>query len=284
MPRVFGLSVVEIRTAWGKSVDPGVLQDALRAHPEARAVYLTHSETSTGTALDIRALASVVRENSEALVCVDGISSVGALELRTDEWGVDVCVTGSQKGLMIPPGLAFVSLGGRAAAAVGRSRMPKFYFDLGRALIARERGDTPWTPAISLVLGADAALGMIRREGIENLWARHRRLAHGLRAGIAALGLSLFSDSPSDSVTAVCLPAGVGWKEFSAALKTGSGVTASGGQGDFAGKIFRLGHLGYFDEFDIVGVVSAVERALARCGYPFGAGEGVRAVQQSFLS
>ncbi len=284
MPRVFGLSVVEIQTPWGKAVDPDVLRDVLRAHPEARGVYLTHSETSTGTALDIRVLARVIRENSEALVCVDGISSVGALELRTDEWGVDVCVTGSQKGLMIPPGLAFVSLGERAAEAVRRSRMPKFYFDLGKALLAGERGGTPWTPAISLILGADAALGMIRREGIENLWARHARLAQGVRAGISALGLRLFSDSPSDSVTAVYLPPEVGWKEFSAALKTLSGVTAAGGQGEFAGRIFRLGHLGYFDELDIVGVVSALERALAHCGFPFGAGEGVRAVQKSFLT
>jgi aspartate aminotransferase-like enzyme len=283
MGRVFGLDAVEIRTPWGKAVDADRVREALRAHPGARGVYLTHSETSTGTALDIRELARVVRENSEALICVDGISSVGALELRCDQWGVDVCVTGSQKGLMIPPGLAFISLGERAARAVGRSTMPKFYFDLGRALRSRESADTPWTPAVSLVLGADASLAMIRGEGIENIWLRHERLARGLRAGITALGLGIFSDSPSNAVTAVHLPAGVEWKAFNAALKAGSGVTVGGGQGEYAGKIFRIAHLGYFDELDMITVVAAVERALAACGFGFGHGDGVSAAQKSFL-
>lgn len=284
MGRVFGLDAVEIRTPWGKALDAGRLKDVVRAHPEARGVYLTHSETSTGTALDIRDLARVIRENSDALVCVDGISSVGALELRSDEWGVDVCVTGSQKGLMIPPGLAFIALGERAARAVERSKTPRFYFDLGRALRSRESGDTPWTPAVSLVLGADASLAMIREEGIENTWSRHERLARGLRAGIKALGLTLLSDSPSNAVTAVHLPAGVGWNEFSAALKTGSGVTVAGGQGEFAGRIFRVAHLGYFDELDMITAVAAIERALAACGFAFGHGDGVSAAQKSFMT
>lgn len=283
MGRVFGLDAVEIRTPWGKAVDAGRVKEALRAHPDARGVYLTHSETSTGTALDIRELTGVVRENSDALICVDGISSVGALELRSDEWGVDVCVTGSQKGLMIPPGLAFIALGERAARAIGRSKMPRFYFDLGRALRSRESADTPWTPAVSLVLGADASLAMIRGEGIENIWLRHERLARGLRAGIAALGLTLFSDSPSNAVTAVHLPAGIVWKEFRTALKTGSGVTVGGGQGEYAGRIFRIAHLGYFDDLDMITVVAAVERALAACGFAFRHGEGVSAAQNSFL-
>jgi aspartate aminotransferase-like enzyme len=283
MARVFGLNAVEIRTPWGKAVDAGRVQEVLRAHPDARGVYLTHSETSTGTALDIRELSRVIREHSEALICVDGISSVGALELRCDLWGVDVCVTGSQKGLMIPPGLAFIALGERAARAVGRSKVPKYYFDLGRALRSRQSADTPWTPAVSLVLGADASLGMIREEGIENVWLRHGRLARGLRAGLGALGLTLFSDSPSNAVTAVNLPAGVVWKEFNSALKTGSGVTVAGGQGEYAGKIFRIAHLGYFDDLDMITVVAAVERALAACGFAFGHGEGVSAAQKSFL-
>jgi len=283
MARIFGLDAVEIRTPWGKALDTGPLLYSLRAHPGARAVYLTQSETSTGTALDVRDLARVIRENSDALVCVDGISSVGALELRMDGWGVDVCVTGSQKGLMIPPGLAFVALGERAVGAAGRSKMPKFYFDLNRALRSGENGDTPWTPAISLLSGADASLSMIRDEGIENIWSRHARLAGALRAGIAALGLRLFSDSPSNAVTAVRLPEGVAWKEFRASLKTGSGVTVGGGQGEYAGSLFRIGHLGYFDEMDMVTIVAAIERALAACGVPFPRGEGVRAVQKSFL-
>lgn len=283
MPRVFGLNAVEIRTPWGKAAGAGDVLDALRAHPEARAVYLTQSETSTGTALDIREIARVIRENSDALVCVDGISSVGALELRCDAWGVDVCVTGSQKGLMIPPGLAFVALGSRAVGAVGRSTMPKFYFDLGKALRSHDRGDTPWTPAVALVAGLDASLSMIRAEGIENVWTRHGRLASALRRGMEALGLRLFSESPSNAVTAVWLPEGIRWRPFADALKAGSGVTLGGGQGEYAGKIFRIAHLGYFDEIDMVAVTAAVERALAACGFRFDAGAGVSAVQKSFL-
>jgi aspartate aminotransferase-like enzyme len=277
MGRAFGLDVVEIRTPWGEATDPGEVAAALRSHPRARGVYLTHCETSTGTALDVREIARVVREASDALICVDGISSVGALELRCGAWGVDVCVTGSQKGLMIPPGLAFVSVGERAARAASRSKMPKYYFDLGTALRALEKGDTPWTPAIALVRGADASLAMIREEGMEQVWRRHERLAGALRRGVAALGLTLFSSSPSNSVTAIRLPAGVEWKALAAALRRESGVTFAGGQGEQAGRIFRIGHLGYVDEPDILTAVAAMERALGACGVDFESGAGLRA-------
>jgi len=281
MPRTFGLNSVEVQVPWGNAATADDLIPVLRAHPEARAVYLTHSETSTGTALDIRALAAAVRAHSGALVCVDGISSVGALELRCDDWGVDVCVTASQKGLMLPPGLAFVALGERAVAAVGRSRMPRFYFDLGAALRAHASADTPWTPAIQLVLGADTALGMIREEGIERVWERHRRLARGFRAGVAALGLRLFSAAPSDAVTALHVPAGVAWDALRGALREQGGITVAGGQGEYAGKIFRVAHLGYFDEMDMITAVAALERALAACGTGGANGVGVAAAAQA---
>jgi aspartate aminotransferase-like enzyme len=283
MARAFGLEVVEIRTPWGAAADPPAVASALREHPHARGVYVTHCETSTGTANDVREIARIVRENSRALVCVDGISSVGALELRCGAWGVDVCVTGSQKGLMIPPGLAFVSLGERAVRAASQSKMPRYYFDLGTALRALERGDTSWTPAIALVQAADASLAMIRGEGMENIWSRHARLAGGLRAGVAALGLTLFSSSPSNSVTAVRLPGGVEWNAFAAALRKGSGVTFAGGQAGQAGRIFRVGHLGYIDEPDILTAVAAVERALSACGVAVDRGAGLRAAEEEFF-
>jgi serine---pyruvate transaminase len=283
MPREFGLQAIEIRVEWGKAVNVDRILDALRTHPEAKAVYLTHSETSTGTAIDLKAAAQAIRGRSEALVCVDGITSVGAHEMRFDEWGIDACVTGSQKGLMIPPGLAFVALSKRAIAAMEKSTMPRFYFDLRRALRAIETDDTPWTPAISLIAGLDVALAMIRTEGIDRVWERHRRLATGLRAGIAALGLRLFSQSPSYAVTPVWLPEGMDWKKFSTALKIENGITVAGGQGEFAGRIFRIAHLGYFDELDIVTVVAAVERALAGCGHQVIPGQGVAAVQAEFI-
>jgi len=218
MPRAFGLETVDAAVEWGSSMSPAELTVVLKAHPDARAVYITQCETSTGTAFDVRALAETVRNNSGALVCIDAISALGAHELRFDDWGVDVCVTGSQKGLMIPPGLAFVALSPRAEEAMKRSSMPRFYFDLRKALEARAADDTPWTPAVSLVIGADAALQLILQEGLENVWARHRRLAAAFRAGILAMGLTLYSKSPSVSVTAVNLPPGVDWKAFNRAL------------------------------------------------------------------
>jgi len=281
MPRAFGLNAVEVKVEWGKTPAAEQIIEALRKNPDAKAVYLVHSETSTGAATDVRALARVIRENSNALVCVDGITAVGAHEMRFDEWGIDVCVTGSQKGLMIPPGLAFVALSARALQAMERSTLPRFYFDLRRALKSYESNDTPWTPAVSLIIGVDAALQMIRAEGIENIWRRHQRLALALRAGITAMGMRLFSDCPSYAVTPVWLPDGVEWKRFNKILKGTYGITIAGGQEEYAGKIFRVSHLGYYDELDMLTVISALELALKECGYGFELGSGVRAAEAS---
>jgi serine---pyruvate transaminase len=284
MPRAFGLQVVELKLDWGEAPSADQILTLLRAHPEIKGVTLTHSETSTGTATDVQALARVVRENSTALVCVDGITAIGAHEFRFDQWGIDACVTGSQKGLMIPPGLAFVALSERAIAAAKKSTSPKYYFDLVKALKSYEGDDTPWTPAASLIIGLDLALRMIREEGIGAVWLRHKRMAHAVRAGVQALGLNLFSPHPSFAVTAVRMPAGVEWKPFNKLLKSTYGVTVAGGQDQYAGKIFRISHLGYYDELDIVAVIAAVERALADCGWKFEPGCGVQAAQHYFQS
>ena len=283
MPKTFGLTAVEIRVPWGKAVTGDELVRALKQHPAAKAVYLTHSETSTGTATDVQAMARIIHENSDALVCVDGITAVGAHEMRFDAWGIDACVTGSQKGLMIPPGLAFVALSDRAIAAMETSTLPRFYFDLRRALKSYAADDTPWTPAISLITGLDVALEMIRAEGIEKIWNRHRRLALGLRQGLAALGLRVFSDNPSYAVTPVWLPAGVEWKAFNTILKSENGITVAGGQGEYTGKIFRISHLGYYDDLDMIAVVAALERTLAAVHVSFTPGAGVAAIQRALL-
>ncbi len=284
MPRAYGLTVHEIKNEWGKAPTVEEIREALRKAPKAKAVYLTQSETSTGTATDVQTLAGIIRKESQAIVCVDGITAVGAHELRFDEWGIDVCVTGSQKGLMIPPGLAFVALGPRAIEMMGSSTMPRFYFDLRKALKSYDADDTPWTPAASLVIGLDIALQKIRSEGIEKIWATHERRAKGLRAAIRSLGLKLFSEEPSFAVTPVWVPDGLEWKAFNKALKETYGVTVAGGQGEVAGKIFRISHLGYYDDLDMVSVVSAIEMALHDCGYVFSPGEGVRAIQEYFCT
>ena len=279
LPRAFGLNVVEIKVDWGKAPTAPQIKESLRKNPGAKAVYLTHSETSTGTATDVKNLARVIRENSSALICVDGITAIGAHEMRFDDWGIDVCVTGSQKGLMLPPGLAFVALSERAVALMATSTVPKFYFDLRKALKAYEKNDTPWTPAASLIIGADMALEMIRTEGIENVWKRHERMAHAIRAGVLAMGLKLFSQEPSYAVTPVWVPDGVEWGAFNRGLKNDYGITVAGGQDNYAGKIFRISHLGYYDEIEMVGVIAAIERALRACNWQCDPGAGVKAVQ-----
>lgn len=284
MPKAYGMNVVEIKVEWGKAPTEEQILTALKANPNAKAVYLVHSETSTGAATDVKALAKVIRENSNALVCVDGITAVGAHELRFDEWGIDACVTGSQKGLMIPPGLAFVALSQRAIAAMETAKMPRFYFDLKKALKSYQDNDTPWTPAVSLVIGVDAALQKIVEEGIENVWARHKRLANAIRAGVAATGLKLFSEFPSYAVTPVWVPQGVEWKKFNKILKGKYGITIAGGQDDFKDKIFRISHLGYYDELDMITMIGALELTLKECGYSFDLGSGVKGLLQSLAA
>jgi serine---pyruvate transaminase len=282
IPRVFGLNVIEIKNEWGKAPTVQEITSALGKAPNAKAVYLTHSETSTGTATDVKTLAKVIRDHSSALVCIDGITSIGAHEFYFDDWGIDACVTGSQKGLMIPPGLAFVALSQRAISAMKDSQLPKFYFDLRKALKSYNENTTPWTPAITLITGLDHALQMIRTETMENIWRRHKLLAMAVRRGVHALGLKLFSDSPSYAVTPVWVPEGIEWKLFNKTLKSAYGITIAGGQGEFAERIFRISHLGYYDHLDVLTVIGALEHTLHDCGWKFESGAGVKAVQETY--
>lgn len=277
--RAYGVKANEIVVEWGQSVNPANITQALKQHPHCKAVLVTHSETSTGAAQDVQAIARTVRDNSDALVVVDGITSVGALELRMDAWGLDVVMTGSQKGLMIPPGLAFVAFSERAWKRVESATLPRYYFDLRAARKALQTSETPWTPAISLLVGLDSALQMIREEGIEAIWKRHAVLAESIRAGCKALGFRLLAACPSNALTAVYFPEGIDAKQFSTILKQKYAITVAGGQGSLKGKIFRISHLGYYDVLDAVTVVSALEMTLKDCRWKFDHGAGVRAVQ-----
>ena len=280
----YGVKTEELKVEWGHSVDPGEISKRLRIHPEIKAVFLTHSETSTGVVNDVQAIARVVKGDSDALVVVDGISSVGALEMRMDAWGLDLVLTGSQKGLMVPPGLAFIAASNRAWKCIERSTLPKYYFSLIEARKALASAGTPWTPAISLIIGLDAALGMIRHEGIENIWARHGRLAAAVRAGCQALGLRLFAKSPSNALTAVWIPESIDRKKFHRLLKEVHGITVASGQGEMKDKIFRISHLGYYDNLDIISLVSALEMVLHECSWQFEVGDGVKAAQSRLCS
>ncbi len=280
----YGVHAEEIIVEWGHSVDPKEVERRLKLNPNIRTVFVTQSETSTGVVQDVREIARIVHSSSDAIIVVDGITSIGALEMRMDEWHIDVAVTGSQKGLMIPPGLAFIAVSDAAWKRVERSQLPKYYFSLQRAKDAVQSEGTPWTPAVSLCVGLDIALEMIRKEGIERIWERHHRLASAVREGCTAIGLQLLARSPSNALTAVKIPSGIDDKTLSKTLKTNYGITIAGGQGAYKGKLIRISHLGYYDELDAVSVISALEMALADCGWKVEAGTGVTAVQTVFRS
>lgn len=282
--RAYGVRAEEIVVEWGQSVNASDVARVLKQHTGCTAVFVTHSETSTGVLQDVRSVAKVVRDNSDALVVVDGITSIGALELRMDAWGLDVVMTGSQKGLMIPPGLAFIAFSERAWKRVERATLPRYYFDLRNAKNALRNSETPWTPAVSLVVGLDTALQMIRQEGIEAVWNRHATMAEAVRAGCKTIGLRLLAACPSNALTAVYFPDGIDAQQFSSILKQKYAITVAGGQGPLKGKIFRISHLGYYDVLDAISVISALEMTLKDCGWEFEHGAGVRAAQSILAS
>jgi aspartate aminotransferase-like enzyme len=282
--RIYTGNCVEEMVEWGTAISPERIGELLDEHPDALGVCITHSETSTGTASDVKALCAAIREKSDALILVDGITAIGAHEFHFDDWGADICITGSQKGLMMPPGLALVAVSERAQDIIhNHKHQTQYYLSLRHALKAHAGNDTPFTPAVSLIIGLDEALQMLRTEGIENVWKRHAALAGACRVGCQALGMKLFSSSPSYAVTAVWLPEGAEWKPFNHTLKIKNGITVAAGQDRFAGKIFRISHLGYYDELDMLTLVGGLERSLSMMRIPFEIGAGVSAVQREFL-
>ena len=259
-----GTDVNRLAYEWGETPSADDLAGALRER-EAKVVLLTQSETSTGVVADIRALAAVAQE-AGALVVVDAISSLGAVPLESDDWGVDVVVSGSQKALMCPPGLAFVSVSDRAWAA--RGDLPRFYFDWETTRKAQAAFDAAFTPAVSLVRGLDVALALLLERGLEAAFEHHVRLGRAAREGVKAMGLELFSpdDDSAAVVTAVRVPEGVDGTELLLALRDRHGITLAPGQGALKGKIFRIGHIGWFDVFDITTALAGVELALSEAG------------------
>jgi serine---pyruvate transaminase len=265
--RAYGCEVEELRYEWGEAPGADDLAARLEELSAVTTVLLTQSETSTGVVADVQALAAAAKE-ADALVVVDAISSLGAVPLETDEWGVDVAVSGSQKALMTPPGLAMVSVSEAAWSRAAEAKLPRYYFEWQRVRKAQERFDAAFTPAVSLVVGLDVALGMILEEGLEAAFEHHVRLGRACREGIKAMGLELFSpdDDRSAVVTAVVAPLGLDSDEVVASIRDRFGITLAPGQGPLKGKIFRIGHIGYFDIFDITTALAGIELALAEAG------------------
>jgi aspartate aminotransferase-like enzyme len=267
MVKAFGADLVHVRLDWGETPEPDDLRSALEDAGGVKVVYLTHSETSTGVVCDVQALAAVAKE-AGALVVVDGVSSLGAVPLETDAWGIDVVVSGSQKALMCPPGVAFVSVAPAALEAAARSTAPRFVFDWERTRKAQAKLDAPFTPAVSIVRALDVALGLLLDEGLETAFNRHARLGRACREGAKAMGLELFSPDEERSavVTAMRTPEGVDATRVVASLRERFGITIANGQGELKGKIFRIGHIGWFDVFDITTALAAIELTLADAG------------------
>jgi aspartate aminotransferase-like enzyme len=277
--QAYGVKAHEVRVEWGRAVRPEQLSEALAANPKARAVFVQASETSTCALHPVPALAEITRKRDTLLV-VDGITAVGVIDLPLDQLGIDVLITGSQKALMLPPGLAMVALSERAWAAVDRGGLPRFYFDFKKERKGVAERSTAWTPAISLIQGLRVALAMLRREGWANVYARHDRLARATRAGVTALGLRLLaSDSPSPAATAVFVPEGIDGAGLVRYLRDRMGVTFAGGQDQLKGKIVRLAHLGWVGTFDIVTGLAALELALRHFGHGVALGRGVGAAE-----
>lgn len=284
----YGIEFIPIDVEWGKAVDPEEIERILKEDERRttdderriKAVYVTLCETSTAVATDIEAIAKITKD-FQAVQVVDAISGLGAVPLKTDEWGIDVVVAGSQKGLMIPPGLAFVSLNKKAWDLAEKSNLPKYYFSFKAARKALAKTDTPYTPAVNLIIGLNETLKMINKQGIDNVVARHRKNAAGVRAAVEALGLKLYPAAYSDAVTAVNVPDGIDGEKLVKTMRDKYGVGIAGGQSELKGKVFRIATMGYITADDLRVCIETLETVLAEMGYKFEKGAGVKALNQA---
>jgi serine---pyruvate transaminase len=278
--KIYGVDVVDHAVEWGASVAPSEVANLASKHPDAKAVFVVHSETSTGALQDIQAMAKVLKGHN-ALLVVDATSSVGVHEIRMDEWGIDVVVAGTQKALMTPPGLSFVSLNGRAWTLVSTSNLPKYYFDFTMTWKRlQKKGQTPFTTAVSLVYGLEVALAMMDKEGWDNVYARHAHMGAAVRAAVLALGFRVLPAEPVNGVTVAVCPDGVDGNEVVRVLDDEFGVRIAGGQDHLSGKVVRIGHMGGIRERDLPTVIGGLERALIRIGHKVQPGAGLAALQR----
>jgi aspartate aminotransferase-like enzyme len=264
----FGADVNRLRFEWGRAAEPDAIAAALDNNPKIEAVLVTHNETSTGVTNDLGAISAVVKQRGKLLL-VDAISSLGCIDLPIDAWCCDVVVTGSQKGFMIPPGLAFVSVSEEAWQAHAKAKMPRFYWDFSKAKSFLEQGQTPWTPAVSTFYALATSLEMMAEEGLQNIFARHQKVGNKARQGAKSLGLPLFAEEShaSNTVTAIRSPDGLDTAKLLELLREEHGIVLAGGQQRLKGKIFRIGHLGYVSEADIDEVMETLRIALPQAGF-----------------
>ncbi|MDH5202038.1 MAG: alanine--glyoxylate aminotransferase family protein [Nitrospirota bacterium] len=282
--QAYGLEVEEVIVEWGYAVKPEIIEEKLKKDKSIKGVFVQASETSTGVYHDIKAIASIVKKYEDTLFIVDAISALVAHDLRTDEWGIDIMVGGSQKGVMLPPGLAFVSVSEKAWKKTETSKLPKFYFNFKKERDNLAKNQTNFTSPVSLIVGLNESLKILQAEGLENVFKRHERLAHATRKAVQTLGLELYAkESPSNAVTAIMTPPGIDGQTVYKNLREKYGITAAGGQDKARGKIFRIAHLGYSDRFDIIAAVAGIEMVLKGMGHPVKLGTGVAVAQELLM-
>jgi aspartate aminotransferase-like enzyme len=282
--KAFGIEFIPIDVEWGKAVDPKEIKKLLESDPSIRAVYTQASETSTGVRHPVQAIADLVRRYEDKVIVVDAITGIGVFNIPTDAWGLDVVISGSQKALMLPPGLSFATLSDKAWKLVEKSTLPKFYFDFQKELKNTKKNQSSYTPAISLYVGLRETLRMIQSEGLEAVFHRHEKLAEATRRAVKALGLELYApDSPSEAVTAVKIPGGIDGEKLKDLFFEKFGITVAEGQDRAKGKIIRIAHLGYYERLDMVMVISALEMLLKEMGHSFELGAGVKAAEEILM-
>lgn len=279
MARAFGFKNIHLDIPWGEAADVAKVKEVLDANPDAKGVVVVASETSTGVRHPYEAIGNLVKDRDDCILLVDAITALGVWDIQLDRDHIDVLVTGSQKALMLPPGLAFVAASEKAWRRNQNAKMPRYYFDLAKERKNQVKNQTAYTPAVSLVAGLQEALRIMKDEGLTSIFERHARLAAATRAGVEAMGLEVFAKVPADSVTSVISPASIKPDAVYKGLRDRANVTIAGGQDALSGKIFRIAHLGYYDELDIITVLGAIEIILKQDGYDLTLGKGVGAAE-----
>jgi|UniRef100_A0A7V6A531 aspartate aminotransferase-like enzyme len=278
--KVYGVNVDLLKIEWGYAVDPQEVARRLDANPAIKAVLVQANETSTGVQHPVKELAAITRNRPGTILVVDAISALGGYPLPMDEWGMDIVVAGSQKAMMLPPGMAFAALSAKAWEFVKNSKCPKYYFDFAKQLKSQEKNQTAYTSAVTLTLGLQHVLGWIRERGLEKIFAHNKKLSAATKAAVAAMGMELYAkQNPSDVLTAVLAPAGVDGQKVVAKMRE-KGIWIAGGQAQAKGKIFRIAHMGFIDEQDLLGTLGALEIVLNDLGHKVKLGVGLTAAQE----
>ena len=276
----FGLDVLKLEVEWGSDLESEKIEEVLNENPDIKGVFATLCETSTATQFDIKGFGEVVSKYEDTVLVVDAISSLGAVPCLTDEWKIDVVITGSQKALMLPPGLSFISLSEKAWKKVEKSTLPKYYFDLKKYKKNIQKADFPYTMAVSLIVGLRKSLRLIKEYTIEKIWEEHHKRAEATRRAFQEIGLQLLSSSPSDAVTAIVLPEGIDGQKLIKLLREKYGISIAGGQEKLKGKIIRISHLGWQDEFDVLLAIFSVGIGLQEMGYEVEIEKGLKVARE----